>query len=117
MTSFNQSNQKVSGNQYNAGENINIGSVENTEALASVFNMILTEISRLAESGKINKKKSKEVEDKVKKAVTQSQKAAPDKKVTENLLTEAKSLIEGIASATTLIALLVQATEAVKRLF
>jgi len=117
MTSFNQSNQKVSGNQYNAGEDINIGSVQNTESLAKVLNMILVEISHLTEAGKLNKKISKEVEDKVKKVVAQSQNATPDKKSTASLLTEAKSLIEGISSATTLITLLSQATEAVKRLF
>ena len=117
MATFDQRNQKVSGNQYNAGEDINIGSVENLGSFVISLEQTLNEISRVIESGTLSKKLGKEVEGKVKKAIEQSKKTTPNRKAIERYLTEAKSLLQGISSAASLVTVLSQAVEAVKRLF
>lgn len=117
MTTFDQRNQKVKGSQFNAGGDINFGAVNNVADLVIELQRLILEISKAIEISGLNAEVAADVEAKVKKAVIHAKKPKPDKSAILKHLSEAKALLDGVASSATLITVLLQASESVKRLF
>ena len=116
MATFDQRGQKVN-YQYNAAGNINFGSVQDKVDVSEELQKLLAEVRKAAEANVFGDEVAVDVEAKVKKAIIQSQKPESDKKTTIDYLNEAKALIEGITSASGLVAGIVQAIEMIRRVF
>jgi hypothetical protein len=116
MTIFDQRGQEVK-YQYNAAGDINFGSVVNRADLVPEMRKLLAEVNKAAQAGVLSKELTSDVGTTIEKAVNEAQKPNADNKTILKRLNEAKSLIEGVASATGLVTGLTQAVEAVRRLF
>lgn len=117
MTTFDQRNQKVKGNQLNVGGDINFGAVNNVADLVIELERLILEISKAVEVSGLNAEVAADVEAKVKKAVIHAKKPKPNKSTILKHLSEAKALLDGVASSATLVSILLQASETAKRLF
>ena len=116
MASFDMRGQKVT-NQYNAGRDINFGSVQSPVDLITELEKLKGEFAKAKETGSISEDQATDAEYQVTKAVQQAKKPDPDKKTILDHLNTAKGLIEGIATAGGLVTALVGAVEAVQKLF
>ena len=114
MATFNQHNQKV-GYQYNAAGNINFSSVQSNESLLSELRKLRAEFAKAIEMGVFEKKVAVDVSYKLDKALIEAEEPKPNKSKVEEYLIEVKTLIEGITTATGLIATLTQAAELVRK--
>ncbi len=117
MTTFDQRNQKVSGNQYNIAGDFNFDSIQNKSDISSELQKLIPEINRAVQNEVINPETAIDVEAKVKKAVIEAQKQEPNPKTILDNLDKAKGLIESLTSATGLVSGLVKAINMVRRLF
>jgi len=115
MATFDQRGQTVN-NQYNAARDINFNSAESKDDVIRELRKLLEEVTKAAKSGAIKDEVAVDLEAEVKKAVIQAEKPEPNKKSILEYLATAKELVEGLTSATGLITVLIQATEAVRRL-
>lgn len=116
MTTFDQHGQSVR-YQYNAAGDINFGVVRTRPEVAAELQKLQAEVGKAAQAGALDQDKAVDVEAKLKKAILQAQKPEPDKKTTLDYLSEARALIEGIASAAGLVTGLTQAAALVGKLF
>jgi ribosomal protein S20 len=117
MTTFDQRNQKVSGNQYNIAGDFNFDSIQNKSDISSELQKLIPEINKAAQNEVINPETAIDVEARVKKAVLEAQKQEPNPKTILDNLDKAKGLIESLTSATGLVSGLVKAINMVRRLF
>src|SRR5437660_243332 len=99
MAQFDQREQKITGNQYNAGRDINFTAVQSLTDLVAELEKLRDEVSRARQNGILDKKKATDVEYQITKAVQEAEEARPDKKTILDYLTAAKSLVEGITTA------------------
>ena len=74
-------------------------------------------MEKAVKAGAIDEEVAIDVESKIKKASIQVEKPEPDKKVVLDYLSEAKALIEGIASMAGLVQGLAHTVEVIRRLF
>ena len=111
MVTFNQNNQKISGNQYNIGGNsvINIGQMPN------ILQSIIPEIEKAQETGSISQETAIGVKNEVGNALAESKKSEPETKVVIKKLNDAKALIEGVASAGGLVKIIIESIEMVRK--
>ena len=116
MAIFDQRNQNVK-YQYNAAGDINLDRVQNRAEFISELEKLKGEISRAAAAGAIDAEIVTDAEYQITKAIQQSQRAEPDKAAILDHIKEAKSLVEGVNSATGLLTALVKAVELVRQLF
>jgi len=116
MTTFNQNNQKVSGNQLNIGE-INMNIVENKSEIPDVLIKLLTELDKIVESGTIKTEVAKHEKTEIKNAVSESQKENPNPNVIIDFLGKAKTVLDGLTSVTGLVTALGQGISMIRRIF
>lgn len=115
MAKFDQRGQQVV-NQYNA-DVINFGSVQNTTELMDEMRKLLSEVNKATQAGIIKEKVSVDVESHLKKAVIEMSEPSPKKATIIEHLQGAKTLLEGVASATGLITALMQAIKIAGEIF
>jgi hypothetical protein len=116
MAIFDQRNQKVD-YQYNAAGDINFEGVQNRIGLTNELEKFKAELSRAAEAGAIDAEIVTDAEYQIAKAIQQSKKAEPDKKSILGHISNAKTLIEGVAATSGMITALIKAAEIVQQLF
>src|SRR6266498_1803415 len=107
MATFDQRGQKVT-YQYNAAGNINFGAVASGADIATELKKLLDEVNKAISAGAIDPENGVDVEAKVKKAIIQAEKPKPEKQSILENIEGAKKIIEGIASATSLVVGFVQ---------
>jgi hypothetical protein len=117
MSYYDMKGQKVKGNQYIAGRDMNFGAVQNTADLADLLEGLRSEVVKAKDSGIIDKKKATDVEYQITKATQETEEPKPDKKTILDHLTTARSFIEDIAAAGGLVTTIAGAIEAVQKLF
>ncbi|MDM8543494.1 hypothetical protein QUF90_20660 [Desulfococcaceae bacterium HSG9] len=116
MSVFNQSNQKVN-YQYNANGAINFGNVQNTVDIVKELKKLQDEVVNAADSGALDEEISADVEANIKKAISQSKKSEPDKKIIVGYLNEAKTLLSNIALVAGLVKGISGAIKVVRQIF
>jgi hypothetical protein len=111
MVTFNQNNQKISGNQYNIAGNavINIGQIPN------ILQSIIPEIEKAQETGSISQETATDVKNEVENALAESKRSEPDTKTIIEKLNGAKALIEGVSSAGDLVKIIIESIEMVRK--
>src|SRR5690348_7060728 len=117
MSQFDIRGQKVKGNQYIAGHDMNFGLVQNSADLVAELEKLKDSFIEAKKSGILSGQDGEDAERQVAKAAQEAKQVSPDKRVIIKCLNVAKSLIEGMTSASGLVASLVSAIEAVRRLF
>lgn len=118
MAKFIQTNQKVN-NQVNAETIgvVNFDSVQDKAGLASELRKLLSELSILAQISKVDTNLSIDVEAYIKKSIAEMEKPEPKKDAVLENIEKAKSLLDGITSAASLVAALMQATQVARTFF
>ncbi len=116
MTVFDQRGQKVN-YQYNSAGNINFESVQNRVDLVGELEKLKLEIGKAGEAEVIDADIVTDAEYQLTKAIQQSKKSEPDKSKILDHLTEANKLIEGVSSATGIVAGIMKAIEFAQQLF
>lgn len=99
MTTFDQRNQLVNGNQYNAGENINFGNVQSTIELAEELGKLKGSLQNLGDQ--VDEETATDLDYEITKAIQQSKKENPDKSAILSHLNKVKTIgakIAGLAS-------------------
>ena len=117
MTTFDQRGQTVHGDQYNAGHDINFGTVHSFQDFAAQLEKLRNQVVKSVEQGTLDKDTAIDVESHLKKASTQANKPSPDKKTILQNIEEAKALIGGITTASSMVGALAQAAQAIQKLF
>ncbi len=115
---FDQRGQTV-GNQVNAESigDVNFGAIQSKAELIAELRKTLFEVTKATKAGSIAEDVSVDVESHIKKAIIEAEKSEPKKKTIINHLEGAKSLLDGITSATGLVTAILQATKVVGGLF
>ncbi len=118
MAKFDQRNQQVV-NQINAEKIgvVNFGTVQSKAELVTELRNLLSEVNKANQSGNIKEDVSIDVESHIRKAVVEIEKPEPKKNPIIEHLEGAKSLLDGIASATGLVSALMQAMKIAGTLF
>lgn len=116
MSIFDQRGQKVN-YQYNIAGNLNFGSATNSNDAVQELKKLLEEVNKATTKGVIDAEVSIDVEANIKKAVILAEKPQPDKQGILEHIQGAKTLIDGLASATGLIGGFMQAIEMIQRVF
>jgi hypothetical protein len=80
MAQFDQRGQRVTGNQYNAGRDMNFGAVQNALDLAAELEKLKGEFAKADEAGILSEEAATDAEYQVAKAAQQAKKDSPDKK-------------------------------------
>ncbi len=106
MSTFNQNNQKVYGNQYNVGGDL----IVNPEVSRILDNLIL-EVKKSTENGNIPNAVATKMQTQIQDVVAEIKKPECNKMTILEKLNGAKSLIEGVASASGLIKILVETAD------
>lgn len=112
MAKFDQRGQQVV-NQVNAESigSVNFGTVQSKAELVAELRKLLSEVSKATQAGMIKEEVSVDVESHIKKAVIEVEKPEPKKKSVISHIEGAKSLLDGITSATGLVTALIQAAK------
>ena len=118
MAKFDQRGQQVV-NQVNAESIgvVNFGAVQNKAELAAELRKLLSKITKSTQAGIIKEDVAVDVESHIKKAVIEIEKPEPKKKSVLDHIEGAKSLLDGIASATGLVTALIQAAKIASGIF
>lgn len=116
MASFDMRGQRVT-NQYNAGRDINFSNVQTSLDLVAELEKIREEFELAKGTTIVNEEIATDAEYQVTKAIQQAKKPEPDKKSILDHLNAAKTLVEGIAAAGGLVTAIVNAVEAVHKIF
>lgn len=126
MAKFDQRHQQVVNqtnaetvNQVNANSigSVNFGSTQNKAEFIAELRKLLEEIEKAANTGAIEKKIAVDVEFHIKKAVVEIEEPQPKKKNILDHIASAKTLLEGLSSATGLVTALMQAAKIAGGLF
>lgn len=116
MATFDQTGQHVN-TQYNAGRDINFGSVHTSADLVTELEKLKQQIAQASESGLIPEETATDADYQVTKALQQAKKPDPEKKTLLDHLTTTKALLENIATASGLVTALAGAIQVVQKLF
>ena len=118
MAKFDQRGQKVV-NQVNAESIgvVNFGAVQNKIELVAELRKLLSEINKSTQAGNIKEDVAVDVESHIKKAVIEIEKPEPKKKSILDHIEGAKSLLDGVTSATGLVTALIQAAKIASGIF
>src|SRR5438874_419673 len=117
MAQFDQRGQKMSGNQYNVGHDINFGAVQTTVDLIAELEKLKGELAQARAAGSVDEEAATDAEYQVTKAVQQARKPEPDRKTLLDHLNATKSLVGGFTAAGGLVTSIAEAIEAVQKLF
>jgi len=116
MSTFDQRDQHVN-TQYNAGRDINFGSVQTSADLVTELEKLKQQIAQATEKGDIPEDTATDAEYQVTKAIQQAKKPEPEKKTLLDHLTTTKASFDNIAAASGLVTALVGAIQVVQKLF
>lgn len=118
MAKFDQRGQQVT-NQVNAESIgiVNFGAVQNKTELVAELQKLLSEVNKSTQMGVIQKDIAVDVESHIKKAVIEIEKTEPKKESVLDHIEGAKSLLDGITSATGLVTALIQAAKIASGIF
>jgi hypothetical protein len=117
MTQFDMRGQRVKGDQYNAGHDMNLGAVQNTADLITELEKLKFEFANAGRTGILSEETATDAEYQVTKAVQQARKPNPDKKTILDHLNTAQTLIEGVSAASGLVTTVIGAIQAVQKFF
>lgn len=117
MAQFDMRGQKVTGNQYVAGRDMNFGAAQSQADLIGELEKLKGEFAKAAEQGILPEEAATDAQYQVTKAVQQAKKPDADKKTIVDHLTTAKTLIEGVTAAGGLVTALTTAIQVVQKLF
>jgi hypothetical protein len=116
MAIFNQRGQQVT-YQYNAAGDINFGAVQNRMDLVGELGKLPREVTQARQAGVFDEGVATDAEYQLTKAVQEAKKPAPDKGTVLGHLTNAKTLVEGVAATGGIVTALTKAVELVQRFF
>ena len=126
MAKFDQRHQQVVNqtnadtvNQVNANSvaSVNFGSTQSKVEFIAELRKLIEEIEKASNTGAIEKKIAVDVEFHIKKAVVEIEEPHPQKKNILDHIASAKTLLEGLSSATGLVNALMQAAKIAGGLF
>jgi hypothetical protein len=101
MANFDQSNQTVQGDQYNA-ETINFTQAHSQDEFFQLLKQVQTELEKATAAKAVTRESAIDAETHIKKALLQAGEPTPNKKTLMSHLTSAKELVAnvgGLASA------------------
>lgn len=119
MSTFNQNNQNIHGNQVNIGGDliVSFNKIMEKSEIPTELIKIITALNEAQQKGIINAEIVSESKKQVEESINEIQKPNPNvKSVIENL-NGAKNLIEGIASAGGLVKIFIEAAEMIRKFF
>ncbi len=116
MTTFNQQNQKVSGNQFNIGE-IKLNVIQNKSDIPNELIKLITELDKAVVGGFIKVEVAEHAKTEIKSAVNETQKQNPNPETIIDYLGKAKTILEGFTSVTGLVTALVEGINMIRRVF
>jgi hypothetical protein len=116
MSLFDQSNQSIQGDQYNAAGDINFNGIHNVSQLANELQKFLSALPPALENIDIDADTKLDTDYHIKKAIQQVKSDAPDKSKIIEHLSKAKSVIQGITQLAGFAVLLEKAIETVTKL-
>ena len=116
MAQFDMRGQRVT-NQYNAGRDMNFGAVQTPADLISILEQLNEQFAQAKDAGVLTEETATDAQYQVTKAAQQAKKPDPDKKTIMDHLSMAKTLIEGVTSASGLVTALATAIQIVQKLF
>jgi hypothetical protein len=98
MAIFDQRHQTVT-YQYNAAGNINVGAAQTKDDLVHQLMLLKAEVDQARHGQALGEEVATDIDYRLTKATQQAQQPAPDKQRLLGYLTEAKTLVEGVATA------------------
>ena len=116
MAHFDMRGQRVT-NQYNAGRDINFGTVQTPGDFIAGLEKLNEQITQAKNAGLLSEETATDAQYQVTKAVQQAKKPDPDKKTLIDYLSAAKTLLSDITAVGELVTALVGAIHKVQKLF
>jgi hypothetical protein len=113
MSVFDQKNQNVEGDQYNAAGDINFNGVQDLGHFVTELEKLQPLLKQAVESGDVDEDTATDAEYHLKKAIVQAKKPTPDKSIILENLDKVKEFVKGITSIAGFGVLLEKAMEAV----
>ena|SRR5258706_10079632 len=117
MAQFDMRGQKVSGNQYVAGRDMNFGAVQSQADLIGELEKLKGEFAKAADQGILSEDAATDAQYQVTKAVQQAKKPDADKKTILDHLDAVKAIIGNVSAASGLVLTVANAIMAVQKLF
>ena len=117
MAQFDMRGQKVSGNQYVAGRDMNFGAVQSQADLIGELEKLKGEFAKAADQGILSEEAATDAQYQVTKAVQQAKKPDADKKTIIDHLETVKAVIGNVTAASGLVLSVANAIMAVQKLF
>jgi division protein CdvB (Snf7/Vps24/ESCRT-III family) len=117
MAQFDMRGQKVSGNQYVAGRDMNFGAVQSQADLIGELEKLKGEFAKAADEGVLSEDAATDAQYQVTKAVQQAKKPDADKKTIVDHLETVKAIIGNVTAASGLVLSVANAIMAVQKLF
>jgi hypothetical protein len=117
MAQFDMRGQKVSGNQYVAGRDMNFGAVQSQADLIGELEKLKGEFAKAADQGILSEEAATDAQYQVTKAVQQAKKPDADKKTIIDHLETVKAIIGNVTAASGLVLSVANAIMAVQKLF
>ncbi len=117
MAQFDMRGQKVSGNQYVAGRDMNFGAVQSQADLIGELEKLKGEFAKAADQGILSEDAATDAQYQVTKAVQQAKKPDADKKTILDHLDTVKAIIGNVSAASGLVLTVANAIMAVQKLF
>jgi division protein CdvB (Snf7/Vps24/ESCRT-III family) len=117
MAQFDMRGQKVSGNQYVAGRDMNFGAVQSQADLIGELEKLKSEFAKAADEGVLSEDAATDAQYQVTKAVQQAKKPDADKKTIIDHLETVKAIIGNVTAASGLVLSVANAIMAVQKLF
>lgn len=116
MANFDQRGQKVT-YQFNANGNINFVDIQNKTEFIAELRKLISEVHLASKSGSIQEEVAVDVQAHLQKAIIQAEKEKPDQKTFVDHINGAKTIIEGLSSASGLVSALIQAANFARSFF
>jgi hypothetical protein len=117
MAQFDMRGQQVTGNQYNAGRDMNFGAVQSQADLISELEKLKDEFAKASEQGVLSEEAATDAQYQMTKAVQQAKKPDADKKGILDHLDTVKAIIGNVSAAGGLVVSVANAIMAVQKFF
>lgn len=117
MAQFDMRGQKITGNQYIAGRDMNFGAVQSQADLISELEKLKGEFAKAADQGILSEEAGTDAQYQLTKAVQQAKKPDADKKTITDHLDTIKAIIGNVVGASGLVISVANAIMAVQKLF
>lgn len=115
-TNYDQRNQQVAGNQYNAGRDITFNEVHNRDELISELEKLKTDLSNLLVESELEEDVKADAEYNMTKAVIAAKKAEPEKQTILSHINKVKEILTDVGSMATAIIAIQKAVEVIDNL-